>query len=95
MCGTYDRIADLKQWYSLWKEFEAAETINARVAQDIDKIDNLMQLNIYVHEATIEGSDEWQADLLGALRTDIGRDIAEIVRAAFRERRRRGGGDVA
>jgi 5'-deoxynucleotidase YfbR-like HD superfamily hydrolase/nucleoside phosphorylase len=86
MCGTYDRIADLKQWYSLWREFEVGETINARIAHDMDKLDNLMQLNVYGQEATIDGAQEWRSDLLGSLLTDVGRDIAEIVKAAFRSR---------
>ena len=89
MCGTYDRIADLKQWYALWKEFETAQTINAQVAQDIDKLDNLMQLNVYCQETTISDEAEFKADLLGVLRTDVGRDLSEIVMSAFRNDRKR------
>lgn len=87
MCGTYDRIADLRQWYSLWREFEAAETINSRVAQDLDKLDNLMQLRMYSQEVAVEGGKDWQSDLLGALRTEIGRDVAQIIMETARGHR--------
>ncbi|MFA6309956.1 MAG: HD domain-containing protein [Sterolibacterium sp.] len=65
----------------LWTEFEKRETINAHIAHDVDKLENLMQLQVYRKEsdAIIPDYDVWVSGLIDEMGTDVGKRIAEVV----------------
>ena len=59
----------------IWKEYDAGTTVNARIAKDIDKLENYLQLKVYLQMgANIEDSEKWESDLLLGL-TEIGRIV--------------------
>ena len=83
MCRTYPGIANLEPCYQLWTEFESGATENARIARDLDKLDNLVQLYLYQRKARIPNFDEWKEMLISAIESPEGRQILDIVREHF------------
>lgn len=76
--GTYEPLADLKEVYELWVEFDSCATIDARVAKDIDKLENLAQLRQYTaHGDEIDDMEEWEQGLLTQVRTNVVQRVAE------------------
>lgn len=76
--GTYGALADTDGIYDLWCEFESGSTIDARVARDIDKLENLVQLRQYVAEgAAIDDAEDWEGGLLASLKTTVVKRMAE------------------
>lgn len=69
-----------KAFAELTAEYEAAETAEARLARDADKIETLAQAIEYA----AQGHDTagWQETSLAALRTDVGKQLAQAVTAA-------------
>jgi putative hydrolase of HD superfamily len=82
--GTYAGVGNLERVKILWDKFEQKTSINARVANDIDKLENLMQLHVYQRAGReVEHANEWQRDLAGEVETAIGRDILDVIRKQF------------
>lgn len=82
MLATYDGVYGPKKAKVLWEEFEHGSGIDARIARDLDKLDNLMQLYVYRLEGrplAPERVQAWRADLLGKVETKPGRRIAEAI----------------
>jgi nucleoside phosphorylase/5'-deoxynucleotidase YfbR-like HD superfamily hydrolase len=85
MLNTYDGVHGLGSVNSMWEAFENLSDINARIANDIDKLENLMQLYIYRKEGqTISGIEEWTKGLTTHIETDAGQAILEVIQAHFR-----------
>ena len=61
-------------------EYEAGETVEARVARDADKIETLLQAMDY--QAQGHDTVPWQETSIGALRTESGRQLAQAIIAA-------------
>jgi putative hydrolases of HD superfamily len=61
-------------------EYEAGETVEARVAKDADKLETLLQAMDY--QAQGHDTAPWQETSIGALRTDSGRQLAEAITSA-------------
>jgi putative hydrolase of HD superfamily len=61
-------------------EYEAGETVEARVAKDADKLETLLQAMDY--QAQGHDTVPWQETSIGALRTDSGRQLAEAIISA-------------
>jgi putative hydrolase of HD superfamily len=61
-------------------EYEAGETVEARVAKDADKLETLLQAMDY--QAQGHDTAAWQETSMGALRTDSGRQLAEAIISA-------------
>jgi putative hydrolases of HD superfamily len=61
-------------------EYEAGETVEARVAKDADKLETLLQAMDY--QAQGHDTAPWQETSIGALRTDSGRQLAEAIISA-------------
>jgi 5'-deoxynucleotidase YfbR-like HD superfamily hydrolase/nucleoside phosphorylase len=81
MLGTYSGMAVLRDVAGLWEEYRAGVSINARVARDIDKMENLMQLWVYAAAgANIADFDNWDRELRNKLRTDVGRLVHQRLR---------------
>lgn len=58
-------------------EYEAAETLEAKVAKDADKLETLLQAMEY--QAQGHNTVPWQETSIGALRTDSGKQLAEAI----------------
>lgn len=60
-------------------EFEAAETLEARVAKDADKIETLLQAAEY--KAQGHPAEPWEDTSIAALRTDSAKKLAQAITA--------------
>lgn len=82
--GTYDGLADLKNVAALWRNFEAGQTFNAKVAKEIDILENWVQLQIYKAKGyKINDYIEWSQGLLNQIRTNIGHQITERLQQVY------------
>jgi 5'-deoxynucleotidase YfbR-like HD superfamily hydrolase/DNA-binding transcriptional regulator YhcF (GntR family) len=61
-------------------EYEAGETVEARVARDADKLETLLQAMEY--QAQGYDTVAWQETSIDALRTDAGRQLAQAISSA-------------
>jgi 5'-deoxynucleotidase YfbR-like HD superfamily hydrolase len=75
MSRTYRGVADLAHYYRLWKAFEDGVNESARIARDLDKLENLTQLYLYGQEVDIEDQQRWQNALKESISTEIGEEI--------------------
>ncbi|WP_019606611.1 HD domain-containing protein [Teredinibacter turnerae] len=65
----------------LWDEFKTAETINSRVAHDIDKLENYLCLRIYENMGFVPNDlDSWIQDLESSL-TVIGDTVYQQIKS--------------
>ena len=69
-----------KVFQDLVAEYEAAETLEARVARDADKIESLLQAVEY--QAQGHDTRPWQETSVAALRTDSARQLARAIISA-------------
>jgi putative hydrolases of HD superfamily len=69
-----------KAFQALTAEYEAAETIEARLARDADKIETLLQASEY--RAQGHATEPWQETSLAALRTSAGQELARAIAEA-------------
>ncbi|WP_152363725.1 HD domain-containing protein [Microlunatus speluncae] len=58
-------------------EYEAQDTVEARIARDADKIDVLLQAIEYGKQGF--ATDEWRENAINALRTESGKQLAQAV----------------
>lgn len=73
-----DSVAKTVQ--ELTVEYEAAETLESRLAHDADKIETLLQAVEYQAQGYDAGA--WRETSLAALRTDAGRQLAQAIGSA-------------
>lgn len=84
MLGTYDGLGRMEKIEELWEEFKAGSTLNARVAKDLDRLENLVQLWIYKAEGrNIRDFDSWRQELLDAVETDPGLQVMEKLKGFY------------
>lgn len=69
-----------KAFQDLVTEYEAGQTVEARVARDADKIETLLQAAEY--RAQGHNTEPWQETSAAALRTDSGRQLAQAIGSA-------------
>jgi len=69
-----------KMFQDLTAEFEAAETIEARVARDADKLETLLQAIEYGEQGYRTGA--WKKTSIEALRTESAKQLAQAINAA-------------
>jgi putative hydrolase of HD superfamily len=69
-----------RAFQSLTAEFEAAETTEAKLARDADKIETLLQAMEY--QAQGHDAEPWRETSVNALRTDAGQRLAQAIGAA-------------
>lgn len=69
-----------KAFQALTAEYEAGQTIEARLARDADKIETLLQAAEYQAQGYDTGP--WRETSLAALRTDAGKQLAQAIGAA-------------
>lgn len=84
LMGTYSGVDRMTPVMELWRAFQAGSEINAQIAKEIDKLENLMQLYIYRRKGYEIGDYvEWERGLCDAISTAIGLSIRELIRSAF------------
>jgi 5'-deoxynucleotidase YfbR-like HD superfamily hydrolase/nucleoside phosphorylase len=74
MFGTYARFANTSEITTLFQEYEANQSTDAHVAQDIDKLENLAQLLDYklrgiLSDQVEEEFESWKQSLMNAVST--------------------------
>jgi putative hydrolase of HD superfamily len=69
-----------KMFQELTAEFEAAETIEARVARDADKLETLLQAIEYGEQGY--KTDAWRQTSIDALRTESAKQLARAINSA-------------
>lgn len=84
LIGTYDGISSELELFNLYKNFTYnQDDINCKIARDIDKLDNLLQLYIYNNESPVSGFDFFKNDLRSKIKTNVGRQIMEQIEELF------------
>lgn len=64
-------------FHELTAEYEAADTLESRVAHDADKIETLLQATEYATQGY--GSEPWQETSIQALRTESAKQLAQAI----------------
>lgn len=84
MLGTYKELPKLDYIKVLHRKFETRNTFNARVAKEIDILENWTQLQIYKAKGyEINDYDKWSQELHGKIKTDLGHLIKEKLEVAY------------
>lgn len=85
LLGTYGGIGNMAALEQLWEDFENRRTINGNLAKDLDKLDNLMQLHIYLKSgAVIADAESWSNELADEVQTVEGTRILQLITDHFR-----------
>lgn len=80
LMGTYEDIPSKINLFKLFDDFICGENINARIARDMDKLDNLLQLIIYNNHNVINDFEDFKFDLVnGHIYTPIGSKIRDEI----------------
>lgn len=75
MSGTYEGLART-QIGRAWQEFRGRQSTNAKIAHELDKLENLVQLWVYrIMGSEIPGYDEWESNLRDEIISDPGTQI--------------------
>ena len=69
--------------FTLWSDFESGLTENGRIAADIDKLENLVQLYLYEQHEVIEGSSEWKQWIEERIHTARGNELLRIIKEKY------------
>lgn len=78
MQGGYSSYA---KYPALWEEYKSAETVNAKIARDIDKIENYLCLCVYQSLGFVpKDINEWVEDLESSL-TRVGDTVYQEIRS--------------
>jgi 5'-deoxynucleotidase YfbR-like HD superfamily hydrolase len=77
MSGTYEGLART-QIVGAWQEFRGKQSANAKIAHELDKLENLVQLWVYrILGNDIPGYEEWESNLRDEVTTDLGTQILQ------------------
>lgn len=85
LMGTYDSIHSI-DIAELFSNFTNSNNINCKIARELDKLDNLMQLYIYKEKYTIEDFDNFRDDLVKDISTNLGKQIMSIITSSFQSK---------
>ena len=85
MLKTYKSFSKEMKINELFEDFASNSSINAKLARDFDKLDNLFQL--YIYNTSIEGGisdfESFRDDLTGKIQTVIGQQIRKQIELLF------------
>jgi 5'-deoxynucleotidase YfbR-like HD superfamily hydrolase len=82
MLSTYPGVNGLDSVFELWDDFENKKNLNAAIAVDLDKLENLMQLYIYQRrQQPLERAKDLEIDLISQIKTDAGIQILKVIQA--------------
>jgi 5'-deoxynucleotidase YfbR-like HD superfamily hydrolase len=85
-CGAYTDLANLQDRKRLLIDFYEKNTINGKIAYELDKIENLIQIYIYEKDGIkFEDSEEWKRSLRERIKTNLGIDICKKIDSYFSE----------
>ena len=84
LSSTYSSLQNV-DFFNLWEDFENNITINGTIAKEIDRLDNLMQLEIEVKNngVEIEDYEEWKDWILMRIETPVGKRVADFILGEF------------
>lgn len=81
---TYPALGDLASVEKSWREFEDRTTFNGALAKDLDRLDQLMQLLIYLrHGSVIIDADDWKKEITKSIKTTEGKRILKLLVSHF------------
>lgn len=85
MLKTYNDFSDDMRIKELYNDFAKKKSINAQIASDFDRLDNLFQLYIYnrAEDRVINDFEAFKFDLELQIQTEIGRRIAKQLSAMY------------
>lgn len=75
---------DVSAIRTLYGEYKDPQTFNARVARDLDRLENLAQLHRYHVVKPVDDYDSWCTELRRKLLTDLGRQIQQLIDDRFK-----------
>jgi 5'-deoxynucleotidase YfbR-like HD superfamily hydrolase len=80
--SSFPQFAGVSPWRESWYKLKHIDGLNARIACDIDIIENFFQLMQYRRDQTcsIPDAASWASDVLNDLDTEIGREIFHSLR---------------
>lgn len=80
MSSTYNEVSSLTYYKEIWDEFIKNSTINAKLAHEIDKIENLVQILIYRKAGeNISDYEQWKGYLRNRMITRLGKSIYDFI----------------
>lgn len=79
LLATMPRIYGLGEVTKLWRNLYSKSTINAKIANDIDKIEPLIQAHMYKKRGEKIDIQEWIDDVKQSVCTDFGRMLLDFV----------------
>ena len=81
---TFDGVFGLARTEKLWEKFEARSSQTAKIAWELDKLENLLQLLVYRKQGReIPDFEAWRRDLLREVKTAEGARIAMLLQEQF------------
>ena len=84
MLSTYSCTSGLRSIAERWSEFKAKSNLNAKIAIDVDKLENLMQLYLYSrHGHVIDDFKKWEENLVSHIKTEAGVQILKVIQLWF------------
>lgn len=83
MSSTFEETANLEKYKLVWEDYVGGNSVNARIAHEIDKIENLVQLYLYNEEKAIEDFNEWKVYIKERVTTRVGKRIFEFLDNSF------------
>lgn len=86
LLGTYDNVEGARDLFRSYQEFDQRASLNARIAHDLDRLENLMQLYMFRNHFS-KSSDfrKWKVDLTNGVETAAGRRIMQIIEDNFKD----------
>lgn len=79
MLDTYSAMGTTRYIFEYWFEFQKCNTINAKIAKDLDRLENLLQLYIYKNKLSRKDFNDFRDALLPLIQTDEGKNIKDII----------------
>lgn len=76
---SFPKVYGLGNRKAIWDEFTEKSTINAKIANDIDKIEPVIQANIYKSKGDRIEINEWIDYARQNVRTSLGKQILDFV----------------
>lgn len=85
--GTYDDVNGARDLFRSFQEFDQRASVNSRIANDIDRLENLMQLFRFRDDfADVGDFNKWRIELVNSIHTQAGREILKIIEDTFAEK---------
>jgi 5'-deoxynucleotidase YfbR-like HD superfamily hydrolase len=86
LLGTYESVEGARDLYRSFQEFDQRASLNARIAHDIDRLENLMQLYLFrEHFDDVSEFQRFKIDLINEIETPAGQRIMQIIQDNFED----------